>query len=685
MSLYRTRAGRAAAALLAAGVLSTVAPASGAVAATAPRIDLTVLVVDDGGGAVEAIVAELKGIGVPYRTLRLDDPARPTVNAAFLSDTVGGRPRAKFQGVVVPDEDPFGASSAAGAAENEALFAYEKTFGIRQVDAYTWAHPGVGLEYTDNGGYAGVLDGAKSAVTAAGKAAGAPFGYLDGPVTFEDNSPLIAESYGYAGKPMEGFTSYLDTPVDEAGTRASLVGQYAHDGRQELVVTFAYNQYQRQFRVLARGMVEWLTQGVHLGQSRQYFTVHVDDVFAPDARWDSERNCTPGDIDCGDGSQETTTDIRMTAADAQYAKQWQQTSGFTLDMVYNAGAGEEWKTEHGGTDALAAQLVADRAQYRWINHTYTHLFLGCIQDVSVVPWQCSKDASGNTQWTTRADISAQIRDNHNWATGKGISVDRSELVTGEHSGLMTLPQQPQDNPNLAGALSDNGVKWIASDNSREPQQRKAGAALTVPRYPMNVYYNTGTAAEMADEYNWIYTSEDDGGSGICETNAASTCLAEPLDAQSGYASYIVPQEARIALSHVTANDPRPHYVHQSNLAEERVLYPVLDKVLADYRALFADSAPVVNLRQRDIGTELQRRAVWNKAVEDGKVTAYRIGDAVTVKAPSGVSAPVTAPEGTRKQLLLGTGVFGGAYAGTRSAWTAPELFQSAVTLKLPTA
>ncbi|WP_406001314.1 hypothetical protein [Streptomyces sp. NBC_00829] len=685
MSLYRTRAGRAAAALLAAGVLSTVAPASGAAAATAPRIDLTVLVVDDGGGAVEAIVAELKGIGVPYRTLRLDDPARPTVNAAFLSDTVGGRPRAKFQGVVVPDEDPFGASSAAGAAENEALFAYEKTFGIRQVDAYTWAHPGVGLEYTDNGGYAGVLDGAKSAVTAAGKAAGAPFGYLGGPVTFEDNSPLIAESYGYAGKPMEGFTSYLDTPVDEAGTRASLVGQYAHDGRQELVVTFAYNQYQRQFRVLARGMVEWLTQGVHLGQSRQYFTVHVDDVFAPDARWDSERNCTPGDIDCGDGSQETTTDIRMTAADAQYAKQWQQTSGFTLDMVYNAGAGEEWKTEHDGTDALAAQLVADRAQYRWINHTYTHLFLGCIQDVSVVPWQCSKDASGNTQWTTRADISAQIRDNHNWATGKGISVDRSELVTGEHSGLMTLPQQPQDNPNLAGALSDNGVKWIASDNSREPQQRKAGAALTVPRYPMNVYYNTGTAAEMADEYNWIYTSEDDGGSGICETNAASTCLAEPLDAQSGYASYIVPQEARIALSHVTANDPRPHYVHQSNLAEERILYPVLDKVLADYRALFADSAPVVNLRQRDIGTELQRRAVWNKAVEDGKVTAYRIGDAVTVKAPSGVSAPVTAPEGTRKQLLLGTGVFGGAYAGTRSAWTAPELFQSAVTLKLPTA
>ncbi|MEV6401108.1 hypothetical protein AB0M39_41110 [Streptomyces sp. NPDC051907] len=677
-----TRAARAAATLLAAGLLATAVPSSAAAApaAPAPRIDLTVLVVDDGGGAVAAIVSELKDTGVPYRTVDLDDPNRPVVDAAFLSDTVGGRPRAKYQGVVVPDEDPFGSGTTAGAAENAALFAYETAFGIRQVDAYTWSHPGVGLEYVDNGGYAGTLDGARSAVTAAGRTG--PFGYLDGPVAFEDNSPLIGESYGYAGKPREGFTSYLDTPVDDDGARGSLVGEYAHDGRRELVVTFAYNQYQRQFRALARGIVEWLTQGVHLGQSRSYFSVHVDDVFAPDARWDTERNCTPGDLDCTGGGEETDP-IRMSADDAAYAAAWQRSAGFTLDLVHNAGAGEEWKAEHGGADPLAARLVADRAQYRWVNHTYTHPFLGCVQDTSVVPWRCAKDAAGKTLWMSRAQISAQIRDNHDWAVRKGISVDRAELVTGEHSGLRTLPQQPDDNPNLAGALADNGVKWIASDNSREPQQRAVGAAKTVPRHPMNVYYNVGTAAEMADEYNWIYTAQDDGGSGVCETNPASTCLAEPLDTATGYGDYIVPQEARTALSHVLANDPRPHYVHQSNLAEERLLYPVLDKVLADYRALFADSAPLVNPRQRDVGLELQRRAVWDKALADGKVTAYRIGDTVTVKAPSGVSAPITAPEGTRKQLPLTTGAFGTAYAGARSAWTAPEALQSAITLKLP--
>ncbi|MFF0476265.1 hypothetical protein [Streptomyces sp. NPDC004284] len=675
------RTGRIAA-LAAAGLLATVVPSAQAVAATAPRVDLTVLVVDDGGTAVGAITAELKGSGVPYRTVDLTDPNRPVVDTAFLSDTVDGRPRAKYQGVVLPHESAFGPDSA----EATALHAYERTFGIPQVDAYTWAHPGVGLDYTDQGGWSGVLDGRRAGVTAAGQAG--PFKYLAGTLSFEDNDPSIAESYGYAGRPRTGYTSYVDIPVDGVGGgRASLVGEYAADGRRELVVTFAYNQYQRQFRALARGIVDWLTQGVHLGRSRNYLSVHVDDVFAPDARWDPALNCTPGDFDCVGDDGEGANPIRMTAADAQYAAAWQKASGFTLDMVYNGGQGEQWKTEHGGTDALTDRLVADRAQYRWINHTYTHPFLGCVQDNAVVPWQCAKDTAGNTLWVSRSEVSGQIRDNYNWAVGKGISVDRSELVTGEHSGLRTLPQQPVDNPALAGALADNGVKWTASDASREPQQRAVGTggAKTVPRHPMNVYYNVGTAAEMTDEYNWIYTSRADGGSGICESNPASTCLPAPLPTATGYADHIVPQEARTALSHVLGNDPRPHYVHQSNLAEERLLYPVLDRVLADYRALFAANTPLVNPAQKDVGTELDRRSAWDQALAAGKVTAYRIGTTVTVKAPSGVTVPVTAPEGTRKNLLLGTTAFGTAYAGGRSAWTTPELLQTAVTLTLPTA
>ncbi|MFJ9340892.1 hypothetical protein ACIRP0_16580 [Streptomyces sp. NPDC101733] len=671
----KNRMNKVAAAMAAAALMSVAVPAATAQAAVAtPRIDLKVLVVDDGGSSVEALTAELRDTGVPFTRVDLGSTSRPVINAAYLSDTVDGRPRAKFQGVILPNENPFGA----GSAEMAALTAYETTYGIRQVDAYTWAHPEVGLEYTDNGGYGGTLDGTQASITAAGKAG--PFAYLGGQVTFEDNSPLVPESYGFMGKPRAGYTSYLDAPVGSG--RASLVGEYTHDGRSELVVTFGYNQYQQQFRLIARGVVEWLTQGVHLGQERNYFAVHVDDIFAPDARWSKDLNCTPGDYACA-GGEGQESDIRMTAADAQYAAQWQTSKNFKLDMLFNAGAGEEWKAEHGGVDALTAQLIADRAKYRWMNHTYTHLFLGCAQDVSTSPWTCTKTAQGATNYMSRADISAQIRDNYNWAVSKGITTDRTELVTGEHSGLKTLPQQPADNPNLAGALADNGVKWAGSDNSREPDQRAVGAALTVPRYPMNVYYNTGTNAEMADEYNWIYTSREDGGSGLCEDNpATSTCLPDPLDATNGYLDYIVPAEARTALRHVINNDPKPHYVHQSNLAEDRTLYPVLNQVLDTYRTLYAPTAPIVNQSMKDTGVELSRRTAWNKALANNQVTAYRIGKDVTVKAPSGVLAPVTAPNGTKKQLLLGTTDFGTAYAGTRSAWSGPELLQSAVTLKL---
>ncbi|WP_432155757.1 hypothetical protein [Streptomyces sp. bgisy153] len=671
-TLGRNRWRSAAALAAATGMLTAVgAGAPTAAAATTPRVDLKVLVVDNGDSPVEAITAQLRNTGVPYTTVDLNDPDRPTVDAGFLSDTAGGTPRARFQGVVLPNEAPFGA----GSAEQTALEDYERTYGIPQVDAYTWAHPEVGLDYAS---YTGPLDGRPAAVTAAGR--GGWFGYLDGAFTLEDNAPDVSESYGYLGAPREGFTSYVDVSVGD--TTGSLVGEYAHDGRRELVVTFAYNQYQQQFRLLARGIVEWLTEGVHLGRLRNYFAVHVDDVFAPDARWDTERNCTPGDLDCVGGDGPGTVPIRMTAADAAYAAQWQTQHGFTLDMVYNAGAGEEWKTENGGTDALTDRLLADRARYRWINHTYTHPFLGCVQDTSTVPWTCAKNADGSIRWVSRSEISAEIRDNYYWAVNKGLPLDRTELVTGEHSGLRTLPQQPVDNPNLAGALADNGIRWTGSDNSREPEQRAVGLASTVPRHPMNVYYNVGTKAEMADEYNWVYTTRADGGSGICEDSPLSTCIT-PLDTATGYDDYIVPMEARTALGHALSGDPRPHYVHQSNLAEERILYPVLERVLAGYRALFADNTPLQNARQSAIGTELKNRADWQAAVAAGEVTAYRVGDTVTVTAPSGTEIPLTAPEGTRRQLLLGTTVFGTPYAGARSDWTQPAALQTAVVLKLP--
>ncbi|MFD4627158.1 hypothetical protein [Streptomyces sp. NPDC058475] len=628
----------------------------------APRIDLRVLVVSDGDPSTDAIAAELDAAGTPYTEVDLQQAGRPVIDAGFLADTVNGTPRAKFQAVVLPNDNPF----AANSPEMAALAAYEQTYTIPQVDAYTYARPEAGLQNPAGGGYSGSVDGVQAQVTAAGKAG--PFDYLDGSVPFEDNSPDVVESYAYLSTPAAGadFTPYVDAPIPGQSTRGSLVGEYRHDGRRELVVTFVYNQYQQQFRLLARGIVEWMTGGVHLGASRNYFAVHVDDVFLGDDRWDTTLNCTPGDIDCPQGAG-VENPIRMTPADVDYATAWESRQNFTFDFAFNGAGSVDQREGNNGVDVLADKLIADRDKFRWINHTYTHPFLGCAQDTTVVPWKCATNADGSTQWVSGTTISDEIATNRAWGQAAGLPLENGELITGEHSGLRLLPQQPEDNPNLAPALAANGVTWLGSDNSREPGQRQVGPATTVPRYPMNVFYNAGKAAEQVDEYNWIYTSRAQGGSGVCEDHAdTSSCLSAPLDTSTGYTDYIVPLETRIDLGHVLSNDPKPHFMHQSNLAEERIGYPVLDGVLNGYNALFADNTPVVNLRMQDIGTELQRRAAWKAAVAAGQVTAYRVGDTVTVQAPAGVAVTATMPTGT----TYGGSGFGDAYAGEVSGWTA---------------
>ncbi|HEU4346483.1 MAG TPA: hypothetical protein VFR35_01720, partial [Actinoplanes sp.] len=405
--------------------------------------------------------------------------------------------------------------------------------------------------------------------------------------------------------------------------------------------------------------------GVHLGLSRNFLSVQVDDVFLPDSRWSESANCTPGE-DCPAGV--TTPEIRMRAADAFAAATWQISRHFTLDMAFNAnGSVEAADQSMTGRDPLTDAMVMLRSQFRWTNHTWSHEYLGCVRDYTVIPWRCTTDAAGDPVWTSEAIINAEIANNITWAGSQALPIDPAELVTGEHSGLMILPQQPQHNPNLAPALTANGITWLAADNSRMPNQITVGSAQTVPRYPLNVYFNVARRAEQVDEYNWIYTSRADGGSGICEDNPLTVTCVTPLNTTTGYQTYIVPLETRFVLSRMLNNDPRPHYVHQANITEDRILYPLLDSVLNRYRSLLADDTPVVNPRLSAAGTELRRQGAWRAAVAGGQVSGYVQDKQVHVVAPESVTVPLTAVNGT----LVGAAAFGEAYAGLRSGWTTP--------------
>ncbi|WP_432572593.1 fibronectin type III domain-containing protein [Kineococcus sp. SYSU DK005] len=670
------RRSRTAARLLVAALAAPLAlplTALPAQAATGARVELRVLVVSDGSPSVEAIAVQLDREGVPHARVDLSAPGRPAIDERFLVDPATGA--ARYQAVVLPSTAPGGVQPA----ELAALAAYENRYGVRQVNAYVYPGEGTGATST----YAGALDGATGTVTGAGKADG--FSELSGSFPVDDFA-AATEVYGYLAQPAEALlpgerVTPLLTATRGASTGA-LAWEYWSGGREQLMVSAAYNDSMQWFNTVGHGIVSWATRGTHLGHHRSYFDVQVDDVFLPDGRWSVAGNCTPGD-DCVDPSV-ATTDIRMTAGDVQRLSQWQEANGFALTMVFNGGGSEAARAENAGADPLTDAFLARKDEFTWVNHTYTHPYLGCVQIAPTVagqPWRCAtgptetprQDAdvpgqeSGGLYWASQDFTTKQLTDNIAWARANSLpGFNPAELVTGEHSGLRTT-NQPADNPFLAPALAAAGVTAIASDASRESTQRSVGAALTVPRHPMNVYYNAGTYQDQIDEYNWYYTSAADGGGGICEANPlTSTCITPlpagtPEQARDSYDRYLQPLEVRNALRRVLADDPRPFYAHQSNLAEDGLLYPVVQGVLEQYRATRTADAPLVTLTLSQQAEQLARSAAWERAQD--RVTAYLDDEGVHVSNPTGAAVPLTVPATATSPLALQS------YGGQRSAWT----------------
>jgi hypothetical protein len=644
------------------------------------RVNLRVLVVTNGDAASLAIAAELDREGVPYTQVDLRTAGRPTVNAAFLADAAAGVGR--YQAVVLPNQAGGGLS----ADEVAALTAYETQYGVRQVNGYDFPTTSMGAVFS---GVSGTIDGSPATVTPAALAG--PFRYLRGPLTIEDVDPSVPETFGYLANPDPALVAPATfTPLVTAtfqGSTGSILGVYAHDGREELVVTASFNENMQWFNILADGIVSWATRGISLGFNRNYLAVQVDDVFLPDSRWSATGNCTPGD-GCVDPNVRTT-DIRMLPADVTNVVNWQNANAFKLDMIFNGGGSDLWKADTGAaTDPLLDAFLTNKARFTWINHTFTHPFLGCTQIAAVVvggTWHCAINSTETPRvdpeveaalgpdgvyYASQAFVTKQVQDNITWAQANQLpNFDPAQLVTGEHSGLRTLPQQPNDNPFFAPALAGLGIRWTASDGSREPDTRVLTATTsTVPRHPMNIFYNAGTYQDEVDEYNWIYNSSTDGGSGICTANpATSTCIGvlpagTNAQAKTSFDSYIKPLEVRNALRYVLTNDPRPFYAHQSNLTEDRILLPVLDGILATYKGSYdAATTPLVQTDLAGQGQALIRMNAWKAASKaPGYVDGYVDGAGVHLP-PATVAVPLTVPAGS-----VGTGLQ--AYGGSLSGW-----------------
>ena len=639
-------------------------------AATAPhagqRIDMRVLVLADDAGDANSLAWQdnLRREGVPFDVIT----GATTLTEATFADG----DRARYQAVIVSGANgttPGGNALQFSAEEFELLRAFERKFGIRQLDVNAYPGPPLGLNFPSS---SGTLDGQTNTLTAAGQQ---QFSGLKGPIPFENLDPAVSETFGALATPCDGVavptcnaTSFETILTGPGG--ASLVGiAKTKDGREEMVSTFSGNQYQLHNALLRHAMLSWVTRGVYLGVDRSYLAIDVDDVFVPDLKWNPTINGTPGDGTTPATATNPEVGLRMTSGDVTRLVNFQNANAVKLKMFFNGSGVADYKatTPLGlGSDPLFDAFMANKARFGWVNHSWTHASLG----------------SPNPENPTQAQIQDEISRNNQFAgQNKLPGYNRGELVTGEHSGIGTGkatalgPVVPPE-PTMPPALNAVGVKSVGADNSREVGQRRVGNAYTLPRYPTNMYYNVATWTDQLDEYDWLYLDKNVSSNGNCTPPSQGglyNCFTSPVTKEQ-----FIARESTAIVQRMLGNDPRPSYVHQSNVMSDStnsraanrgdgILQAVLGKALADYRTYF--SKPFVQLSQTALTQDLRRQFAWAAAVAAGQVSGYIQDGKVTISSTAAVDVPIT---GTTA---------GDLYGGQRSGWRSFAAGQS-VTLDL---
>ncbi len=327
-----------------------------------------------------------------------------------------------------------------------------------------------------------------------------------------------------------------------------------------------------------------------------------------------------------------------------------------------------------------------------------------------------REVAGSNEWTrlgtVKTPFSANLPDNSvgeaaspTNVTGGGESqqtfVDTGATGTAEPAGW-TPPstenavESPwEQNPYFIPALQTVGITDVGADASKGyPNPPESlfgigasfsgleylpgetfvdGTAQVVPRHPINIYYNVSTEAQEVDEYNTLYEPPSLGGE--CEPSATTTCETAPANF-----SEIVNSVVSGMFQNLMNNDPRPSYVHQTNLlgqppagpattgtppntpdtTGDGLLYSVLNPLLAEYKQYFTSSAPIEQLTLGAIGDVVGDQAAWKAAVAAGEVSGYIEGNQMTIvnSGPNAVSVPLTGVAGV-----------GSAYGGIQSGWT----------------
>ena len=634
---------------------------------TAPKVKLKLLVIAPvtTDTALEAITTFLKQIGTPFDTLIA---STTDLTESFLETELG---TGNYNGVLLTTSDLFWDSSPAPhtppfwesaftAAEWTLLRSYEAQYKVREVNLYSIPDyfspqsPGnTGMSYVT----------AISTDTTALNATLTTKGQQIFPFLQPSINIPIRYAYTYTGAAQGTGVAVLNTV---SGVVAAL--NVPGDGREVLSFTMAQAYWATHSVLLSYGVIRWVSRGVFLGEKQMYFSTHVDDVFIPNDVWNPATNANSG-----------TLQYRLRPTDLDKTVTWQKNfrlghakfSSFKLDFLFNAlpyntdlpGGGFDPSAPNtcgrvpAGKDVFSSRAKCYKGNFRWMNHTKTHIYINSPITLPVPP---ATQAADLATFSEEIGFNVAIANSTTGLNLIGNEFDSSSLVIGNHSGLGYMDEavpprnygKSHSNPALIQAAQQYGVQFLGANtsapttapvcastaadcNQNNPSPNTgvwldaatlpANNIMLVPRFPVNIFYNTNTPALLVSEYNHLYFS---------------------FWGRNFTIDEIMEQEAKTALDHILSGSYNPHYFHQSNLnfytsgtTTTSLLTTFIEKVAQKYEAWL--NLPVKTLSMTDLGLKMKARLAYDNAA--ASAIWDRAAGTVTISGASGVNIPLTNP------------------------------------------
>jgi len=545
------------------------------------EVDMKALVVyrvDLSEPALPAIRRALGYVGVPYDELSITQLWQTSLN-----DTAC---RGKYQSIILSDGGLQFYQNGTVDKNGLSVQSYEELFGVRRVNWYTF--PSNVFGFVNN--VTGSGDDFLATLTGEGRKI---FSYLT-----TDKIPLNL-TYKYLAAPLPNPES-IPLLLDSSGTNSFLT--IFKTGKKEMMTfTVNSNENLRHIILLSYGMVNWVTQGLFVGNRRVYVTAHNDDYLIADAIW------TPS-TPCGTPTDKTNASYRMDDNDLTGVLQYQQrlsadviTKNFRFDQVYN-GVGTSGIYN---PDPLTPLTKSNEAQFKWINHGWDHLNLDNI---------------------TKAAALSEIRNNQLAAKAGNLSLTNYSdtiMVTAQVSGLK--------NPQYLEAAYELGIRYLVTDTSRQGENPGDNKGLynwfvpgifMIPRRPNNLFYNVALREEWVAEYN---------------------CLFSNFWGRNLTVYEIIEFESEQLLSYMLRGERYPWMFHQSNmrvyLAQPEnknffLLEELLEATFAKFKSYY--NLPIMSPTMDDLGREVQSH------MEIENVTAVLApGIGMSIESNKDTKTPVT--------------------------------------------